>query len=207
MSTPIGKDINDSQVEGKKPRRVLDKTGLIKLNLPPRQLQTISPCKQMEIDMRENIKKISHIIPGLYLGNAINAMSMDQSKVAAILNMTREYSFDPIKHQGIEYLQCPLDDNKFGQSILLNEYLKSTFDFIDQHIDHGGIYVHCTQGVSRSSTVVIGYLMMKYKKTFDETFKFVQSKRSVICPFIDFAGNLLKLEDMIVMDPTILFPE
>ncbi len=44
------------------------------------------------------------------------------------------------------------------------------------------IKIKCGAGVSRSSTIVIAYLIWKKKLSFEEAFNFVKENRSVICP-------------------------
>ena len=35
-------------------------------------------------------------------------------------------------------------------------------EFIDNNLKYGNVLVHCMMGISRSSTIVIAYLMKKY---------------------------------------------
>ena len=42
--------------------------------------------------------------------------------------------------------------------------------------------IHCAYGVSRSPSIVIAYLMKKYKIDFDEAEHFVKRKRPEIRP-------------------------
>jgi hypothetical protein len=137
---------------------------------------------------------VSEIIPGLFLGNALNASTMC-GRVGAILNMTREDSqcFHP-DHSDIPYLHIPILDT-CNQNI--SQYFGTTNRFIDRHIA-SGIYVHCTAGISRSATIVIAYMMYRNHYTLDQAFDFVKSKRPCISPNLDFMGNLLKYEQAIV---------
>lgn len=52
--------------------------------------------------------------------------------------------------------------------------------------------VHCSQGVSRSATIVIGYLMWKSNASYDEVFAHVKSARGVANPNIGFTCQLLQ---------------
>ena len=53
------------------------------------------------------------------------------------------------------------------------------------------VIVHCKAGISRSVTVVLAWLIIYKNYTYDEAFRFVQSKRNFICPN-DFYRKLLK---------------
>lgn len=134
--------------------------------------------------------KISEIIEGLFLGNAINAPIMC-SRVGAILNMTPEDSRCSHPDHYQSYLQLPLLDATVGQDI--SQFFSQTNAFIDANISNG-IYVHCTAGISRSATIVIAYLMWKNRWTFSNAMAFVKSKRSCIEPNIAFQQYLRMYE-------------
>ncbi len=52
---------------------------------------------------------------------------------------------------------------------------------------HGGrVLVHCSQGVSRSVTLVIAYLMWRHGQCFEEAFAAVKAARGVANPNIGF---------------------
>ncbi|EEA07375.1 dual specificity phosphatase, catalytic domain-containing protein [Cryptosporidium muris RN66] len=53
------------------------------------------------------------------------------------------------------------------------------------------ILVHCQEGVSRSSSIVIGYLMWKKKKSFYDMSEHVRACRSISSPNIGFTYQLL----------------
>ena len=65
----------------------------------------------------------------------------------------------------------------------------------DNAIDAGGcVLVHCLGGVSRSSTIVIAYLMIKYGFSLEEAYDHVKSKKRNIAPNFSFMGQLMDLE-------------
>jgi hypothetical protein len=70
----------------------------------------------------------------------------------------------------------------------------------------GRVLLHCSQGVSRSASLAIGYLMWKQNSTFDSTLAAVKAIRGVANPNIGFtcqvcalcrAGNLQKLTSIV----------
>lgn len=64
-------------------------------------------------------------------------------------------------------------------------------EFIEKAKEKNGrILVHCNQGISRSVSLVIAYLMFSKKLNYEESFKFVQSKRSIANPNIGFSIQL-----------------
>merc|ERR1719273_2383739 len=54
--------------------------------------------------------------------------------------------------------------------------------------------VHCHQGVSRSATVVMAYIMKSQKKTLKETLDFVRARRKQVMPNIGFWKQLSTFE-------------
>jgi protein-tyrosine phosphatase len=53
-----------------------------------------------------------------------------------------------------------------------------------------GVLVHCAFGVSRSSTLVIAFLMRKLKIGYLEAFSYVRRKRPVVRPNPGFQEQL-----------------
>lgn len=51
--------------------------------------------------------------------------------------------------------------------------------------------VHCSQGVSRSTTIAIAYLMWKTGGTYDEVYQAVRALRGVTSPNVGFMCQLI----------------
>ena len=54
--------------------------------------------------------------------------------------------------------------------------------------------VHCVGGISRSSTIVIAYLMLKHGYTLNDAYDFVKAKKSNVAPNFSFMQQLLDFE-------------
>ena len=84
-----------------------------------------------------------------------------------------------------------------------NGRLTSYFNFfsnvINSTINQMGknVLVHCSSGVSRSSTLVIAYLMIKQKMTLRDAYRYVYERRNIILPGIDFFKELMALDSKI----------
>jgi hypothetical protein len=50
----------------------------------------------------------------------------------------------------------------------------------------GKVLIHCSQGVSRSTTLLIAFLMWRSDHAYDEVFQHVKAKRGVANPNIGF---------------------
>jgi len=69
------------------------------------------------------------------------------------------------------------------------------FDEINKIINNERtVLINCAAGISRSSTIVIAYIMQYYKLTLEQAFKAVRSKRNQICPNKNFMKHLLDYE-------------
>ncbi len=56
------------------------------------------------------------------------------------------------------------------------------------------ILVHCVSGISRSASIVIAYIMDKYKMNYDQAFSYVKTKRTTIRPNTNFVEQLNNLQ-------------
>ena len=84
-------------------------------------------------------------------------------------------------------------DDAIDENIL--SWLKEAFEFIDSSVNN--IYIHCVMGISRSPTIVIGYLMYKKKMKYEEAYDFVRNKRNAISPNPGFQEQLKKFEKIL----------
>ncbi|KAJ7474938.1 dual specificity phosphatase, partial [Mycena latifolia] len=57
-----------------------------------------------------------------------------------------------------------------------------------------GVLVHCKQGVSRSSSIVLAYLIRNHVMSYDAALAFVKRKRSGAKPNPGFARALIEWE-------------
>ncbi|EIE21188.1 MAP kinase phosphatase 1, partial [Coccomyxa subellipsoidea C-169] len=74
----------------------------------------------------------------------------------------------------------------------ITSVLYNVFDFIEAaRLNGGRVLLHCSQGVSRSATLAIAYLMWKRSRPFDEVLTSVKAIRGVANPNIGFTCQLL----------------
>ena len=72
--------------------------------------------------------------------------------------------------------------------------LKQCIEFIE---NSDKIFIHCSCGVDRSPTIIIGYLMWKTHSSFDEVFNYIKEKRSCIEPNNLSVMKLHKLDKLL----------
>ena len=74
------------------------------------------------------------------------------------------------------------------------QYFKECIEFIEKA---DKIFIHCMCGVSRSSTIVIAYLMWKTYCSYYNSYFFVKSRRPFIDPNDGFVKQLKMFEDLL----------
>jgi len=139
---------------------------------------------------------VNKIMSNLYIGDHTDANdieSLNKNNIKAIVNCASLICKDQFKGN-IEYLNLHINDS-INTDILST--FKNVFEFIGYHRAYGnGVLVHCFAGKSRSSTIVIGYLMDKYKISFSESYQWVLKRRPIIKPNQGFIKQLLLFENI-----------
>ena len=70
--------------------------------------------------------------------------------------------------------------------------IKECIPIIEKSVQAGeNILIHCQGGVSRSATIVIGYIIHSKKISAEEALKYVESKRPCVWPNAGFWKELL----------------
>ena len=139
--------------------------------------------------------KKSKITDRIFLGSYGGAVDLDflkNEKITKVISCLGEgspsYNDMPIQQKCIGF-------NDFPNSNII-QYFKECLEFMDEN-PTDKIFVHCMCGVSRSSTIVIAYLMWKRKASLDETLEFVQNKRRFVSPNIGFINQLKIFEKLL----------
>ena len=112
---------------------------------------------------------------------------MEHLNIKAIVNCTNDL-LNAFDGKGIEYYRVPIDDS-LNDTIV--PYVNNVIEFIESNI-HSPILVHCQRGQSRSSSIVIAYLMKKYSWNYQTAYSFVRESRP-ISPNTAFVSQLKQL--------------
>ncbi|GAB1607565.1 dual specificity protein phosphatase 4-like [Argonauta hians] len=133
------------------------------------------------------------ILPHVFLGDHCHARNIDLLKklgMTAVINVSSSCSnYFP---NDFRYLTIPVEDSQYAD---LSSWFQQAITFIDQEKSVGGrVLVHCHAGVSRSATVCLAYLMQYDGLGLDSAFEYVQSRRSVISPNLNFMKQLQDFE-------------
>ena len=137
----------------------------------------------------------------LYLGNKTHATTkqilMDLS-INYIINMTPSFEnqlFDKDEDLQIKYLQIPIYDDESAE---IEKYFEKGIEFINNALsDTKKIVCRCQSGVSRSSTMIIAYLMKMKKMNFIDAYKYTLERREIIEPNQGFVKKLKQYHEIL----------
>lgn len=73
-----------------------------------------------------------------------------------------------------------------SNSVKWYQALDSTYRMQAALKQNGRVLIHCSQGVSRSTTLLIAFLMWRSDQAYDEVFQQVKASRGVANPNIGF---------------------
>ena len=147
-----------------------------------------------EVDLNYHTKlDFNEIIPNkLYLGNNESAKNLDILKNHQITSiLICGYFLSEFFPGQFIYKTLEIQDNEY--EIIINSLIKG-IEFIEKNKT---ILVHCREGISRSSAIVIAYIMYKEKKSYIEAENFVRTKKNDINPNENFVKQLKEFEDII----------
>ncbi|GAA5882496.1 hypothetical protein JCM16303_001764 [Sporobolomyces ruberrimus] len=132
---------------------------------------------------------MQQVIDGLWIGDyqaSQDANSLEQSGIGCIVSAMRQEYDAP---GGVDMHRVAVDDTATTN---IAEHFVPTGNFIDAARQNGqGVLVHCQAGVSRSTTLVAAYLMIKLGLNVEQAVDKIRSVRPQVEPTQFF---LLQLE-------------
>jgi len=119
------------------------------------------------------------IFPRVWIGGYDTANDPDfmtRNNIGLIINCTRHVSADFARY--IPTYRIPIDDSPDWMDVF-QKHIPHVVDLMHRTLQQTrkGILVHCHAGVSRSSTVVAAYLILKKRYTADGAIRFIRSKK------------------------------
>ena len=142
--------------------------------------------------LRRSYRTPSLIVPGVYIGNykqIFDARMLAERKITHLLCTSQSMR---VRDDDMACAHAPLDDR--GRTDLSAVFEKA-FSFIDKALSTGGsVLVYCRQGVNRSPTVVMGWLMKNKQWTLKQAYEYVQAKRPQAWPHERYFAKLSEYE-------------
>uniref|UniRef100_H0X6W7 Dual specificity protein phosphatase 15 n=2 Tax=Otolemur garnettii TaxID=30611 RepID=H0X6W7_OTOGA len=131
---------------------------------------------------------MTKVLPGLYLGNFIDAKDPDQlgrNKITHIISIHE--SPQPLL-QDITYLRIPVADTP---EVPIKKHFKECINFIHCcRLNGGNCLVHCFAGISRSTTIVTAYVMTVTGLGWREVLEAIKATRPIANPNPGFKQQL-----------------
>jgi len=126
-----------------------------------------------------------YIDDNLILGNiwATESDVIQKESIDSVLSVCSDVKINAdIKNR----LVIEIDDSFYEANKMLQN-LPQCINFIDNELKKGyKVLVHCNGGISRSASVIIGYLMKKNQISYEEAFQIVKEKKNNIKPNLGF---------------------
>ncbi|MCO5552310.1 hypothetical protein L7F22_005821 [Adiantum nelumboides] len=185
---------------GRKAKNSLD----IKLDLASIQRNAVEPTEiQLKRDKFAHFDKQCSRVADYHIYLGSDAVARDREALQAngithVLNcvgfVCPEYFKRELNYKTLWLQDSPCED--------ITSLLYDVFDYFEDVREQGGrVFVHCCQGVSRSTSLVIAYLMWRERSSFEDAFQDVKTARGVTNPNMGFACQLLQCQKRVHATP------
>lgn len=181
--------MNESNIVVKKVAGHIPKSSVVPR---PRRPDATVTYRLTREDLSGGPVNLDEIEPGLWLGNVTAAADLPTLEKLSIRTVLTIDSCPLPAHVTenpslrVKYIQAsdvPRED--------LIKHFEDTNNYIRTSLEEDrNVLVHCYFGVSRSATIVIAYIMEKYKIGFEAALQRVKAKRRFIMPNTGFVNQL-----------------
>jgi hypothetical protein len=133
----------------------------------------------------------TEVCEGLFIGSVhagFNVEALKEKRITHVLNLAGNYATFP---EDFTYLSISVRDKEHSN---LLSCLPIAMVFIDGGVKVGGVLVHCSGGRSRSPAVVVAYLMIRKKLSFQDAHARVKALRPVVSLNAGFEEQLRCLD-------------
>jgi len=150
------------------------------------------------------------LVGNLYHGAIDSAYDHDGLRTHNITHIVHcDVYFKPKFLHEFYYLECSIDDEG-GKELFY--VLERAIPFIKKGLQKGNVLVHCAAGISRSSSIIIGYLLAEHRDelkftSVEECNNFLVTKRDIAQPQLgyikclrEFQQSEYNLNSQIILD-------
>ena len=128
----------------------------------------------------------------LYIGNIYSALNEKMQRELHIKHIINLSSYDiNNSNRDIDILDIDILDSVDSN---MKPHFDDCYRYIDNGLKTGNVLVNCFAGVSRSSTIVLYFLMRKYNMDLKEALKTMYLTRDIVNPNPSFMINLIDYE-------------
>ncbi|XP_060110282.1 dual specificity protein phosphatase 22-A-like [Heteronotia binoei] len=141
---------------------------------------------------------MSKIVEGLYLGNIRDSEDRESLGKHRITHILSVHNSAKAQLEDMTYLCISASDSS-SQNLL--QHFKESIRFVHECRLHGGrCLIHCLAGVSRSTTLVIAYLMTVTDFGWEECLAAIKTVRSYASPNFGFQQQLQEYEKTLLKE-------
>lgn len=166
------------------------------------QLYPPKPEPFRQFDYNHMITQIAKITDNLFL-SSLHAITADRLKhlgITLVVSLIAEHSLMRLPST-VQRLQVNIEDTE-------NVNIRRHFDKVLERMNleerrQGRILVHCVAGISRSSTIVLAYLMRHHNMRLREAYELVHVQRPYVQPNLGFWRQLIDYERSIFGSSTV----
>lgn len=160
------------------------------------------------LNIRTSPYSMDQVLPQLFVGGYIAACDKKLLDIAGITHVmkmfTDNYGYPElgyVYHDEINYLVVDaIDIKEFDISQFFPECVAYIKKLIGNGMDYNGknkVLVHCHAGISRSTSIVIAYLIKQHNMTLPDALNYVKTKRWQCHPNSGFIAQLNIWENMV----------
>lgn len=136
---------------------------------------------------------MNKVVDGLYLGNIRDSENRESLSKNGITHILSVYNNAKPVYEDMTYL-CIHAADASTQNLL--QHFKECIGFIHEcRLNGGACLVHCLAGVSRSTTMVVAYLMTVTHYSWEECLTAVKAVRSFVGPNYGFQQQLQEYQN------------
>ncbi|XP_054163705.1 dual specificity protein phosphatase 22-B-like [Oppia nitens] len=134
-----------------------------------------------------------HLYIGTYAAIQMTRM-LNENNIKTVLSIIDHQIAPELRVDGIAYHTIRVTKESAFE---LLSYFPTACHIINETIKSGAnILIHCIDGTSLSTTIIVAYLMAKYEISTKGAQNLVASRRRLICPINGFGQQLMLFESM-----------
>jgi len=147
---------------------------------------------------KQALKDASEVKDGwLFLGGNLSAGNLAVLRELGVTHVLNCCDRVPCKFKkSLTYKVVSVTDTKAAD---IRKHFPGALEFIDAgHAAGGGVLVHCMVGASRSTSMVLAWLVSRCQMPLLEAFRYVRGRRSVARPNRSFCQQLIEFEEAVL---------
>ena len=152
---------------------------------------------QKNVDLIEVLEENNKAI---YLGNwkvARNVEYLRTHNIKFVLSAIPEYIAILNEYKKEKIVQKVINSND-SASFDIYSRLHEAADFIYESLKKGNLLIHCSAGISRSTTCLIAYYIKYRNMSFDDALALIKRNRPIVRPNFGFQKQLKKFEQELI---------